>query len=100
MNRPPPFLKRYFWDVRFDRLDPKRSSRLVIERVLEYGDPRAVRWMQTSYDARLIRRVLKRSRGLTSRSANFWSKMYRVDRRQVRCLTSGFRNRRAQHWIA
>ena len=99
-DKPPAFLKRYFWDVGFDRLDRRRVGALIIERILEYGDPRAVRWMQRCFDDPVIREVVKRSRSLSARSANFWALRYHVERREVRCLSSSFQRRRAQHWFA
>ena len=95
----PAFLKRCFWDVQFRRLDPQQFGAFVIERILEYGDPRAVRWMQGRFNAEAIRGVVKRSRGLSARSANFWRLAYRVDRQAVRCLSRSFQQRRKRHWF-
>ena len=95
----PAFLKRCFWDVQFRQLDPQQVGAFVIERILEYGDPRAVRWMQNRFTPEAIRETVKRARGLSARSANFWARRYGVDRRHVRCLSTSFQRRRAQHWF-
>ncbi|MBI3011512.1 MAG: hypothetical protein HYY58_03355 [Candidatus Omnitrophica bacterium] len=95
----PAFLKRYFWDVSFTGLDLRRSSALLIERILEYGNPRAVRWLRGHVTPEAICDVVKRSRSLSARSANFWAMMYRLDRRTVRCLSTSSQRRRAQHWF-
>ena len=99
-GRLPAFLKRCFWDSPFQRLDPRESGAFVIERVLEYGDLRAVRWMQARFKAEAIRRVVKRARGLSARSANCWRLAYRIDRRAVRCVSKSFQQRRKRHWFA
>ena len=98
-NRLPAFLKRCFWDVPFRQLDLQQVSAFVIERILEYGDPQAVRWMQDRFAPEAIRETVKRARGLSARSANFWARHYRVERRHVRCLSTSFQRRRAQHWF-
>ena len=96
----PLFLKQYFWDVPLTQVHLKRSQRFVLERILEYGDPQAVRWMQACFDARTIRDTIARSTQLSARSANLWAIMYRLTRTQVRCLSSAFQKRRRQHWVA
>ena len=98
-QRVPGFLKRYFWDVRFEQLERQHAPRFIVERILEYGDPRAIQWLQRQFPARTIREALKQSRSLSVRSANFWAKMYRVNRREVRCLSKSSQRRRAQHWF-
>jgi hypothetical protein len=96
----PTFLKRYFWDVPFAGLDLHRSSAFLIERILEYGNPQAVRWLLAHVSAEVICGVVKSSRSLSARSANFWTVMYRLDRRTVRCLSKDSLRRRARHWFA
>jgi len=95
----PAFLKRYFWDVAFRQMDRDRSRPLIIERILEYGDPKAVRWLREHVEAMAIREVLQQSPNLSARSANFWARRYRVDHRRVRCLSRSFQRRRARHWF-
>lgn len=95
----PMFLKRYFWDVAFRQLDQDHATPLIIERVLEYGDPRSVRWLRRQFETATIRAVIRRSPNLSARSANFWARRYGVDRQRVRCLSTSFRRRRAQHWF-
>ncbi len=95
----PAFLKRYFWDVVFRQVDRNRSKRFIIERILEYGDPKAVRWLRKQCEAPAIRDVIQQSPNLSARSANFWARQYGVERRRVRCLSTSFQRRRAQHWF-
>lgn len=96
----PAFLKRYFWDVPFAGLDLHQSGAFLIERILEYGNPQAVRWLRAHVLAEAICEVVKSSHSLSARSANFWAAIYRLDRRTVRCLSKSFLRRRARHWFA
>jgi len=41
----PLFLKKYFWDVDFDKLDLSDCPEYIILRLLEYGDIEAIRWL-------------------------------------------------------
>lgn len=94
----PEALKKYFWDVDFSRLDPRRRSGFVVERILEFGDEGAVSWMARSYSPEQIRRVLTGSRQLSRKSAAFWAWLFNVDRGEVRCLSKSFQEKQKQFW--
>jgi len=62
----------------FDGYDPdelaRRESRhFVIERLLEEGDRRDLRWLVQACGEAEIRRVFEAARGLSRRSRRFWS---------------------------
>ncbi|HBR18179.1 MAG TPA: hypothetical protein DD725_11355 [Deltaproteobacteria bacterium] len=61
-----------FWDTAPSRIDLKKNSRYVIERVLEIGGLNAVQWIQRIYPTRLIIEVCESSRKVSERSKNFW----------------------------
>jgi hypothetical protein len=61
-----------FWDADPGRVDLRRNSRYVIERVLEIGDLDAIRWTQLIYPTRLIMEVCRASRKVPPKSRNFW----------------------------
>lgn len=69
----PPHLKKYFWDIDFDALDPGHYRHFVIERLLEFGDENACRWMRENFSREEILSVLQKSRRLSKRSSNFWN---------------------------
>lgn len=82
MNRQKPAVKvpqrrSLFWDVDPKTIDPKRHARYVIERILDFGNDREVRWLWRTYSRSLIRDVVRRSRVLHEKSRNFWSLMLR-----------------------
>jgi len=62
-----------FWDIEPDRLDLQRNKEYVIERILELGDERAVRWLFSKYPRSEIIKVLASSRRISRKSANYWS---------------------------
>lgn len=95
---PPGCLKYCFWDVRFEELDYHRRSRFVIERILEYGNREAARWMLSVYPRPEIVKTLARSGNLSPRTANFWSRVLEVDQEKIRCLNKSFRETRERFW--
>lgn len=98
MDRLPVSAKKYFWDINADKLDVSKHSRFVIERLLEYGDFPELRWLFQNYSRQKITGVLKNSRSLSLRSANYWSHILNVPKRDIRCLKKRFQTTQNQIW--
>lgn len=68
----PPFLARFFWDTPLAEIDGKRHKHFVVERLLEYGNAEAIRWLTSSYAKDDIAEVLQSSRRLSDRTQSLW----------------------------
>jgi len=68
----PAELRRFFWDVDPVGLDPLRHKAYIIDRILEFGDEKAVRWLFKAYTRDDITAILESSRSLSVKSRNFW----------------------------
>ncbi len=86
MEKLPQFLKKYFWDVRFEKINLRKNREYVLRRILDYGDERAVAWMYDNFEKAEIRNVLSGFRGYSQKSANYWSLMLDVPKEKVSCL--------------
>jgi hypothetical protein len=75
----PPQLKRYFWDVTFDELTFEKYPRFIAERLLNYSDIEAVRWLLSVVDRQFIKSLLRDSRNLNAKTRNFWQIMLKKD---------------------
>ena len=69
----PQELKIYFWDVEFDEITIEKHSRMITERILNYGNLDAVRWLFSWAEKDYVRSILKKSRNLNAKSRNFWN---------------------------
>jgi len=98
MKSLPKFLKRYFWDTDFQKLNKKTHSHFIIERILEYGDERTVKWMQNNFKLATIKTVLYNSKNLSHRSANFWQLIFNVNRDKILCLKKSFQEKQRLIW--
>ena len=76
-----------FWDIDLNNVDPADYPVYAVERVLEFGDRVAADWLRNTFSEALITGVLRRSRRLSARSANFWALVFEVPRHQVTALT-------------
>lgn len=68
----PKNLRPLFWDINTKGFDPKKHPRYTIERILEFGDEEAVRWLFTRFPKEKIRETIGKSRQLSERSKKFW----------------------------
>jgi len=78
--------KKLFWDVDFSTIDPVKNKRFVIERVLEYGDLSHFKKLKEIYSLDDIKEVLKSSKTISFKTANFYALILKVPRKEVLCL--------------
>jgi len=71
-RRLPRRLYQFFWDVAPRQIDLHQHADYIIARLLEHGDLAAIRWLLTTYTERQIASVVKQSRQLSRKTANFW----------------------------
>lgn len=87
-RRIPEFLLPLFWDVCPDSLLPGHE-RFVIERILNYGDVPAMKWMWRTFGDDMIISVVRNSPRLTRKAATFWALVYDLPPGEVRSLVEG-----------
>jgi hypothetical protein len=83
-------LYAFFWDVKPEKLNPVTDYVYILERLMEYGDDKAFRWIMNTYDDHQRIEVLKKSRKLSRKTATFWSNYYRVPKEEIRCFSKSF----------
>lgn len=72
--------KTLFWDTDISKLDVKKHSRFIIERILRFGNISDYNWMREQYNEDQIKEVLLRDRvDLDPRSINFWYRYFNID---------------------
>lgn len=69
------FRPTLFWDVNPKTIDQKKHARYIIERIMDFGNDKEVRWMWNTYSRRLIESVAHKSRGLRPRTRTLWIAM-------------------------
>ena len=89
--------KKLFWDTDIDKLDAEEDKFFIISRILENGDSPEIKWMRRNYDKSEIIDVLKNSRQISPKSANYWAIIYNYNG-DIRCLQKEYLNRRKKHW--
>lgn len=70
------FRPELFWDVDVKTIDPKKHSRYIIERILDFGDLDEVRWAAHHYPRKLIAKTMRESRVIDDKSRMLWSLVF------------------------
>lgn len=82
----PKHLKKIFWEIDFDKIDPDKKHEYILQRILDHGDNVATDWMWKSFDVEEIKSCLRKSRALSRKSANFWALILNIQKDQIPCL--------------
>ena len=67
------FRQVLFWDVDPDKIDTEKNAQYVIERILDFGNDKEVRWLRDFYDASLIKKTVEKSRCLMASTKRLWT---------------------------
>ena len=98
MKTLPQFLKKYFWDVDFSKLNKEIYTSFIIERILEEGDEKATRWIRDNFDTVQIKNVLFNSKNFSPKSANYWQLIFNLKREKILCLRKSFQKKQRLIW--
>lgn len=90
----PKYLNRFFCDVNTSNLDVNKYTVFIVERLLEYGDDLAIRWVMHTYPADVLIDVIKCSRQISRKTAAFWTRYYDLDKEEVLCLSEHYQRTR------
>jgi len=72
----PEFIHPFFWDTDANQIDTVQDYYFVIERLIEYGNDPAIKWMFAKYTKEQIQEVVKTSRRISDKTASLWQNYY------------------------
>jgi len=70
------FRQSLFWDVDPKTINPKKHARYIIERIMDFGNDKEVRWVVQNYSPALIKKTIRSSRVLHNKSKALWSLLF------------------------
>jgi len=62
-----------FWDTDVKNIDMKKNAQYVIERVLDFGNDKEVKWLWDFYGKKMLKSVVVKSRCLRPRTKTLWT---------------------------
>lgn len=98
VNRLPQRFAKYFWDINPERIDTKKYPQYVLERLLQFGDISAVKWGLSRFGKDKVIDVVKTSRQINRKTANFFIKIYNLDPKEVVCFNREYQNKHRVVW--
>ncbi|MGI6616241.1 MAG: DUF6922 domain-containing protein [Dethiobacteria bacterium] len=84
----PEAMSMLFWDVDPAALDLELHKDFIIERVLNMGDEKSLKWLWHEYGERVIYDTVINSRGLTLKTARCWQNYFNLKEEQMRCFSA------------
>jgi hypothetical protein len=72
----PKEFKKYFWDCKFEELEWDNYKVFITERLLNFGDMDAVKWLKTRLSGNEILEIVNTSRNIDAKTRNFWNIIY------------------------
>ncbi|MFA4028826.1 MAG: hypothetical protein GDYSWBUE_000890 [Candidatus Fervidibacterota bacterium] len=94
----PKELHRYFWDTDPTKVNLRLHRQFIIERLLEFGDEEAIRWLRRTFGDDAIGEVVQKSRRLSKRTANFWRLILGIPKERVKCLSKRSQDPLKRFW--
>lgn len=79
--------KAYFWDVDIAKIDEEKSKRLIIERVINYGNLHEIKLIKEFYGIKEIRSTLCKLNYIDPKTLNFISLLFHVPKTKFKCYT-------------
>ena len=79
--------KAYFWDVDIAKMDEEKSKRLIIERVINYGNLNEIKLIKEFYGLKEIRSILCKLNYIDPKTLNFVSLLFHVPKTKFKCYT-------------
>lgn len=79
--------KAYFWDVDFLKMDPEKSYRLIIERVMLYGNSNEIGIIKNYYGTQRIETTLCGLNFIDPKNLNFFSLLFDIPKSHFKCYT-------------
>lgn len=96
----PTFLKQlnktYFWDIDPGNLDEIKSSRLIIERVMNYGNLNEIQLIKNHYGEKEIKKTVCNLNYIDPKTLNFISILFNIPKNKFKCYTR--EQLMNQHW--
>jgi hypothetical protein len=88
--------KAYFWDIDPYHLDEIKSKRLIIERIMNYGNLHEIRLIKKYYGEKEIKKTICNLNYIDPKTLNFCSLLFNIPKTKFKCYTR--KQLTNQHW--
>lgn len=89
---------KYFWDIDPQKIDIQKYPQYVLERLLQFGDLAAVKWGLNQFGKDKLIEVVKTSRQINRKTANFFINIYNLKPEEVLCFNREYQSQHRAVW--
>ncbi|MCG2691782.1 hypothetical protein L6272_03045 [Microgenomates group bacterium] len=86
----PKRLQKYFWEIEPKEIRLDEDADYIIKRLVDYGKTQDIEWMLLNFGKNRLKQVLKKYRGISRKSAFFWSNILQISPSEVKCLQTPY----------
>ena len=79
--------KAYFWDIDPANLDEVKSKRIIIERVMNYGNLQEIQLVKKFYGVKEIENTLCNLNYIDPKTLNFVSLLFHIPKTKFKCYS-------------
>ncbi len=79
-------IRKFFWEYGEIEIEVQKNWFFIIERLLEYGDPEAVKWTFEYFEPNKLIEVVKASRNLSRKTASMWQNYFNLPKEDIKCM--------------
>ncbi|MEA3354990.1 MAG: hypothetical protein U9Q63_00685 [Patescibacteria group bacterium] len=80
----------YFWEVDPENIQLSKDKHYVIKRLIDCGDTADISWMLKTYGVKSLKNILLKYRGISRKTAVFWSNILNIKQAEVKCLKTPY----------
>jgi len=77
--------KTYFWDIDPGLLDENKSKRIIIERVMNYGNLREIKLILSHYGKEEVKKTVCNLNYIDPKTLNFLSLLFNIPKSEFKC---------------
>jgi len=85
-------IQPYLWGVDIESLDIDKDRFLIIERLLEHGGDRQVKFVQDKFTREDMVQVIQESSYLSRKTVNYWCLVLNLEKEETRCYKKKFQH--------
>lgn len=91
-------IRKFFWEYSEIEIDIQKNWFFIIERLLEYGDIEAVKWVFGQFDQNQLVEVVKSTRNLSQKTVSMWQNYFNLPKEEIRCMNLSCQKKDMPFW--
>ncbi len=82
--------KAIFWDTEIEKIDLEVNKSKIIERIINFGDEHAYKWLWNVYSEETIRSEVKSNKNIDKKAAHMLANVLGIPKEEIICLKNAW----------